>query len=104
MARAISSFLLTYKFCFPSNEFVEVDGRVRTDRLRMNVRYYPARDDLRAYCSDHDRLRHLVASLLHQLISPKAMSTRLKLHTASILRPDKKDILDQHLRQPQREG
>jgi hypothetical protein len=63
----------------------------------MNVKYYPSRDDNRAYCADKNRLRSLVASCLNRLVAPKKMWQRQNLHTASVLRPDKKDILDLHL-------
>lgn len=103
LSQGISELLLSNDFHFPANEFVTVRNRVRNQDLLMKVKYYPARDDNRAYCSDHSRLRSLVASLLNRMISPKSKHLRQKLHSATILRPDKKDMLDLHLPQTDRE-
>lgn len=99
LTQGISELLFTNDFHFPSHEFVTVSGRSLNQDLVMKVKYYPSRDDNRAYCSDHSRLRSLVASCLNRMISPKSMATRRSLHSASILRPDKKDVLDLHLPQ-----
>jgi hypothetical protein len=97
LATGILHLLRENNFRFPCDRPVIVRDRHLPPDLRMNVKYYPARDDNRAYCSDHNRLRSLVGCCLHRMISPKRMTTRLALHTSSILRPDKKDILDLHL-------
>lgn len=97
LSQGIRSFLLANHFTFPSHEFVHVTGRCLRKDLIMKMKYYPARDDLRAYCSDHNRLRSTVACCLNRMILPKSMTTRRALHSASILRPDKKDVLDLHL-------
>lgn len=98
LSQGISLFLHENHFTFPSHKFLKVHGRPVSQDLLMKVKYYPNRDDNRAYCSDHNRLRSLVASILNRMISPKSMTTRLRLHSASILRPDKKDILDIRLK------
>lgn len=90
----IKELLLGNGFMFPSNQVVHVSGREITKELRMKVKYYPSRDDNRAYCSDGSRLRSLVAAFLNRMFSPKSIHSRLNLHSASILRPDKKDVLD----------
>lgn len=97
LSQGISELLFSNDFHFPSHEFVTVSGRSLNQDLIMKVKYYPSRDDNRAYCSDHSRLRSLVACCLNRMISPKSMATRRRLHSASILRPDKKDVLDLHL-------
>jgi hypothetical protein len=94
LSQGISNFLHSNHFTFPSNEFLQVAHRIVSPDLCMKVKYYPSRDDNRAYCSDHNRLRSLVASILNRMINPKSMAIRSRLHSASILRPDKKDILD----------
>lgn len=101
MTQGIEALLLQNYFKFPCNEFVCIQGRSIDRDLKMKVKYYPARDDLRAYCSDNSRLRSLVASCLNRMISPKSMKQRLELDSARVLRPDKKDILDIHLPQAQ---
>jgi len=97
LTRGICDLLFRNEFTFPSDEFLTVEGRRLNRSLRMKVKYYPSRDDNRAYCSDHSRLRSLVASCLNRMIAPKSMSTRLNLHSACFLRPDKKDVLDLHI-------
>eukprot|EP00980_Cylindrotheca_fusiformis_P011204 scaffold2566_cov52-Cylindrotheca_fusiformis.AAC.3 len=97
LSQGIRQLLFGNEFTFPSNEFVKVNGRKLSRDLRMKTKYYPSRDDLRAYCSDSSRLRSLVASCLNRMFSPKSMRVRKELHSARILRPDKKDILDLHL-------
>jgi len=97
-SQSVRSLLESHSFHFPSHQFVTVADRKLSKDLLMKIKYYPSRDDNRAYCSDHNRLRSLVASCLNRMVLPKRMSTRLKLHSASILRPDKKDVLDLHLR------
>jgi hypothetical protein len=96
----IEEFLSSNEFTFPSNQFLHITNRKVTTDLKMKVKYYPSRDDLRAYCADHSRLRSLVASCLNRMISPKSMFKRLNLDSASILRPDKKDVLDIHFIKP----
>jgi hypothetical protein len=97
LSQGVRHLLFSNNFTFPSNEFVTVEDRCITRELHMKMKYYPSRDDLRAYCSDSSRLRSLVASCLNRLFSPKSMHVRLRLHSARILRPDKKDVLDIHL-------
>jgi hypothetical protein len=97
LSQSIKSFLFRNHFRFPSNQFVTVDNRLINCDLKMTTKYYASRDDLRAYCSDSSRLRSLVACCLNRLFSPKSMLLRKKLHSAQVLRPDKKDILDIHI-------
>jgi len=88
---------------FPSSKYLVVSDRITPKDLIMKTKYYVSRNDNRAYCADYSKLRSLVASCLNRLVSPKSMPARRRLHSARILRPDKKDILDLYF-PPKRDG
>lgn len=92
--QGICHLLLRNDFVFPSDEFVTVKSRRLDPDLIMKVRYYPSRDDNRAYCTDGSRLRSLVGSCLHRMFSPKDKRLKRQLHSATIVHHPKKDMLD----------
>jgi hypothetical protein len=94
LALSIESLLKENDYRIPCDRFVTVASRHLPHDLYMKTRYYPSRDDFRAYCTDHNRLRSLVASCLNRMVAPKSMRTRKRLHTAKILRPEKKDAIN----------
>jgi len=79
MIRDINDFLITNSFTFPSNSTVNISNRIIRPDLRMCVRYYPNRDDNRAYCKDMNKLRSITGAALQRLILPKSMGVRRKL-------------------------
>jgi hypothetical protein len=94
-SEAVYNFLHRNNFQFPVDDFVQVRGRDETSMdLIMVEKYYPGRDDNRAYCQDRSLIRSITGSCLTRLLYPKDDRTRANLQSASILRPDVKDILD----------
>lgn len=94
LALSIESLLKENHYRIPCDRYVKVASRHLPSDLYMKTKYYSSRDDFRAYCTDHNRLRSLIASCLNRMIAPKSMRTRKRLHTAKILRPEKKDYID----------
>lgn len=91
---AIVSFLENNDLSFPCDEFVTVPSRAFPQPdLIMDSKYYPARNDLRAYCKDRNLLRHLSGCCLHRLILPADKSTRQALHREQVLPSAEKDLL-----------
>lgn len=66
-------------FSFPATSRVKIDGRRIKPDLIMCVKYYPNRDDNRAYCKDLNLLRSLAGAALQRLILPKSMRQRRNL-------------------------
>jgi hypothetical protein len=94
LSRSIQDFLVDNNYMFPAGKCVSVPGRVIKTDLIMNVKYYPGRDDNRAYCMDKNKLRSLCGAILHRLIQPKNMRLRKRLHSSSIVPSIGKDKLD----------
>jgi hypothetical protein len=94
----INEYLQAHSFSFPAASRVGVRNRRIHRDLIMCVRYYPNRDDNRAYCKDLNKLRSLVGAALQRLILPKSMRMRRGLDYVRRIVPAKnKDKLDIHV-------
>lgn len=94
LAKSINSFLAHHDNRFPAATFLEVPGRSIPLELEMDSKFYPTRNDDRAYCKDRNLLRHLTGVCLHKLFLPQDKSLRANLYRNSVL-PDKgKDTLN----------
>jgi len=93
LSRSILDFLVGNEFTFPASQGVQVPNRITHRDLIMGVKYYPARDDNRAYCTDTNRLRQLVGSCLNRLVLPKSKKLRYQLQTSSVFNNKEKDML-----------
>lgn len=92
-SQQVIGYLMSNHWSFPAHTPLIIKGRAVTDDLRMRTKYYPARDDNRAYCADSNRLRQLVGACLNRMIVPKSMIIRKRLHSSRIVRAEDKDIL-----------
>jgi len=93
LSQSIISFLIQHQNKFPAAESVDCRSRVIHQDLIMDVKYYPARDDNRAYCRDTNRLRQVVGACLNRLVLPKSKVQRKRMKVASVFNDDEKDIL-----------
>jgi len=84
LSQAIITFLVSNGMKVPAASYVEVPGRIIRQDLIMSIKYYPARDDNRAYCRDENRLRHLTGACLNRLISPRSKALKSRTKTATI--------------------
>jgi len=103
LGRAIQRFLSDFDCHFPHDQFVTIPTRVIKRDLVMVTKYYPSRDDNRAYCRDSNLLRHVCGVMLHRLILPENMATRLNLSRNSVIPAKDKDILHIVLPKPRRQ-
>lgn len=94
LAKGLLNFLLSNEWKFPVNSFPCIANRIVKRDLVMKIKYYPARDDNRAYCQDTNELRQLVGACLNRLLVPKALSVRTRLKTSSMFRHEERDILE----------
>lgn len=90
----VFSFLELTNKTFPSNVYPTITHRELVPDLVMKIKYYPSRDDNRAYCVDQNWLRHLTGCCIHSMFLPKDKSIRRRLHLSQILRVDNKDMLN----------
>jgi hypothetical protein len=93
LSQSIMTFLVSNQNRFPASEHVSCRNRVTRQDLIMDIKYYPARDDNRAYCRDTNRLRQVVGACLNRLILPKSKALRKRTRVASVFNDDEKDIL-----------
>jgi hypothetical protein len=93
-SQQVMTMFMSNQWSFPAHTSLVIKGRAVTDDLCMKTKYYPARDDNRAYCSDSNRLRQLVGACLNRMIVPKSMIIRKRLHSSRIVRAESKDLLD----------
>jgi hypothetical protein len=93
LGRSINDFLHFHECKFPHDQFVTIPSRTVRRDLVMTTKYYPSRDDYRAYCRDTNLLRHLCGICLHRLLTPENMSTRQALERECVIPAKGKDIL-----------
>lgn len=67
----VLTFLQQNDYSFPSNTPVHVVGRIDRDDLEMASKYYPTRNDERAFCKDRNLTRHITGCCLHRLFHPR---------------------------------
>jgi hypothetical protein len=90
----IAQFLQVNDCKFPHDKFLTIPTREIVADLVMTTKYYPARDDFRAYCRDENALRHLCGICLHRLFMPWLMDVRQNLEREQVIPAIDKDILD----------
>lgn len=100
LGRSIDDFIGKYHCTFPNSRYVEIATRKVTDDLTMTTKYYPGRDDFRAYCRDTNWLRHLCGICLHKLLLPADMKMRERLEREEVIPAKDKDLLDLRLPYP----
>lgn len=94
LGRSINRFLVENEGQFPADSFVQIPGRIIAPDLVMKTKYYPSRDDNRAYCQDTSLPRSLSGACLQRLILPKSMRTRSGLDWCKVVPARDKDKLD----------
>lgn len=94
LCKSIENFLRENHYVFPANRYVQVAGRRLPEDLEMDSKFYPTRNDDRAYCKDRNTLRHLTGCCLHRLFLPKSVSTRENLQRNSVVPAHRKDHVD----------
>lgn len=97
LSQAIYGFLHQNSWTFPASRSLVVPGRVIRQDLVMKVKYYPARDDNRAYCQDQHVLRQIVGACLNRLVVPRSKQLRNQVASSEMYNRDDKDILDLYL-------
>jgi hypothetical protein len=97
---SIISFLALHGNMFPAGQSVSVPGRFISADLVMRSKYYPSRDDNRAFCADTNILRSLCGACLQQLFLPQNMKVRLKLSISKYVPAIKKDMLNWEFQKP----
>lgn len=96
---SINEFLQEHNFAFPADAYIKIEGRILRKDLIMGVKYYPNRDDNRAYCKDVNKLRTLVGAALQRLILPRNMKQRRNLHYVAEVVPAKnKDQINHRIK------
>jgi hypothetical protein len=98
----IERFLQDNNCKFPAGKFVTIPHRKVSADLVMTTKYYPGRDDFRAYCRDTNMLRHLCGICLHILFMPTSIGMRKNLEREQVIPALDKDLLSISLPYPYR--
>lgn len=91
---SIIQFFRQHGNSFPYDHRVSIPGRTVARDILMKSKYYPNRNDLRAFCMDLNPIRHLTGCCLHRLLLPKDMEVRCKLARNKVVPAQDKDKLD----------